>query len=571
MNKMKILKKLLLYSLVVDLIILNNIVGICGEDTNTGEDVYVPQQNIALLHTYSPNHNNVVQKQLTRQTTPFDTIIDLQNTGNEPPVILWNKTYGGEENDTGKKIRKTADGYIILGYTSSFGAANPDFWLLKTDINGNEVWNHTYGTTLDEYGMDVQQTSDGGYILVGYYFFYGTFNQGFRLVKTTATGVEQWNKTFGDTSHPASACSIYQTSDTGYLILGSNWTNPDNLYIIKTDGNGNKIWEKHLSSPAGIFYDSKKTNDGGFIITGSADTNGHADLYLMKIDADYNKQWDIVIGSDLFDAGLSVIQTQDSGYVALGVADAVDGLEGGDIFLVKIDAQGAEVWNRTLWGADTQIGWSVAETIDGYIFVGSTRSYTDGDINLLIGHTDSQGVVDEYWSLGGHSYDEAFCVLVDSEGDYIITGHTASFTTGSSSDLWLLKIQQFEGNLPPTQPTIEGPTSGFYRESHQWNITAMDPNNDDINFFIDWGDGTTTGWSIAYPSGETMTQSHKYKKQGTYTIKAKAKDPYNQQSDWGTLVVTMPYSVALPIMNLWEKLFQRFPNAFPLVRHLLGF
>jgi len=133
-------------------------------------------------------------------------------------------------------------------------------------------------------------------------------------------------------------------------------------------------------------------------------------------------------------------------------------------------------------------------------------------------------------------------------------------------------ISIYSKNFQPNAPTIDGPTSGDYREAHQWNITATDPDNDDIYYFVDWGDGKNTGWSsLTYNSGETMAQSHKYDAKGNYTIKAKAKDISGNESDWGTLTITMPCSYNIPLIQFWEKLLERFPNAFPILRYLMGY
>jgi hypothetical protein len=128
----------------------------------------------------------------------------------------------------------------------------------------------------------------------------------------------------------------------------------------------------------------------------------------------------------------------------------------------------------------------------------------------------------------------------------------------------------FKKNQLPCPPTIDGPTSGSWKESHRWNFTATDPDNHDIFYYVDWGDGENTGWSLAYHSGDTMAQSHRYPAKGIYTIKVKAKDIYGLESDWGTLSVTMPHSYNIPLLSFWEKLLMRFPQAFPLLRYRIG-
>lgn len=133
-------------------------------------------------------------------------------------------------------------------------------------------------------------------------------------------------------------------------------------------------------------------------------------------------------------------------------------------------------------------------------------------------------------------------------------------------------IHIYSQNFQPNAPTIKGPTSGDYWKVHQWNITATDPDIDDMSYLVDWGDGTTTGWSpLLYHSGETMTQSHKYDTKGTYMIKAKAKDIYGNESNWGILEITMPYAYTKPFQSCLEKIFLRVPHAFPILRYLMRY
>ena len=111
----------------------------------------------------------------------------------------WEKTYGGNDCDAAEDVWQTSDGgFIIVGITNSFGAGNFDIWLIKTDGNGNELWNRTYGGRKMEYGTSVQQTSDGGYIIGGFTGSYGMGGNDAWLVKVDNHGNLEWNKTFGD-------------------------------------------------------------------------------------------------------------------------------------------------------------------------------------------------------------------------------------------------------------------------------------------------------------------------------------------------------------------------------------
>lgn len=158
---------------------------------------------------------------------------------------------------------------------------------------------------------------------------------------------------------------------------------------------------------------------------------------------------------------------------------------------------------------------------------------------------------------------------------------STSFQGGSSSPTianqtifavhYMGTIYAYGASREPEPPTIDGPTNGKIKTMHNYTFSAADPQEDLLFYYIDWDDGTNSGWLGPYESGEPVVISHSWSKKGTYTIKAKAKDIYDFESDWGTLAVTMPTSYTIQPHGLLERIFERFPNAFPLLRHLMGY
>ena len=234
-------------------------------------------------------------------------------------LYQWIQTQWKNNYDAGHSVQQTNDdGYIIGGWTNSFGNGDNDLYLIKTDENGNEIWNQTFGGTNNDQGYSVKQTSDGGYIISGYTETIEGYHDIY-LIKTDETGNEEWSKSFGgeydDTSN-----SIQQTMDGGYIIIGTTQSFGNGLkdvYIIKVDENGNEEWNQTyggLGDDEGSFI--QQTNDGGFIIIGWTNSFGLTpltfnDVYLIKTTSNGIEEWSQTFGGIYNDIGCSVQQTQD--------------------------------------------------------------------------------------------------------------------------------------------------------------------------------------------------------------------------------------------------------------------
>jgi len=248
----------------------------------------------------------------------------------------WSRTFGGSENDLAYSVQQTSDGgYILLGTTESYGAGGYDFWLIKTDAQGNMQWDRTFGGSEDDWGYSVQQTSDGGYILLG--GSYGTGDGDFWLIKTDAQGNKEWGRTFGGRDIDW-GWSVQQITDGGYILLGYTYS-----------------------------YGA-----------------GKADVWLIRTDAYGDKEWGRTFGGSEDDWGISVQQTADGGYILLGYTYSY-GAGKADVWLIRTDAYGDKEWDRTFGGSETDWGTSVQQTEDGgYILLGCTASYGAGELDFWL-------------------------------------------------------------------------------------------------------------------------------------------------------------------------------------------
>lgn len=205
---------------------------------------------------------------------------------------LWTRTYGGVDIDEGYSVQETIDGgYIIAGNTFIPGPNLLDVFLIKTDANGDTLWTRTYGGTEIDGSYSAQQTTDGGYIITGYTESFGAGRSDVWLLKTDSLGDTTWTKTYGGTLDDEGR-SVQQTNDGGYIISGitsSFGIGSNDVYIIKTDVNGNALWTKTYG---GIdddrAFSAKQTSDKGYIIAGYTYSfgAGNADVYLIKIAPD---------------------------------------------------------------------------------------------------------------------------------------------------------------------------------------------------------------------------------------------------------------------------------------------
>ncbi len=169
-----------------------------------------------------------------------------------------------------------------------------------------------------------------------------------------------------------------------------------------------------------------------------------------------------------------------------------------------------------------------------------------------------------YCKTGGRSK-AAANLLVQNNFDGII------YNMLGGIDAWVLAGYPTKANSPPSIPTINGENKGKVGEEYQYTVNTTDIDQDDIYYYVNWSDNTPDQLAGPYDSGEAALLNHVWSEKGTYTVKVKARDKYNTESDWAILTVTMPYSFDKPLLQFLGLLFERFPNSFPLLRHLLGY
>jgi hypothetical protein len=307
-------------------------------------------------------------------------LIKTDGTGN----MEWNQTYGEGE---ATSLVETSDG----GYALAGGAR-----LVKTDEYGNMMWDQTYG-----YGdiRSLVATSDGGYALAGKTatFVTGVDDYGnFWLIKTDANGNMEWNQTYGGEDYDY-ACALVEASDGGYAITGTtssfgagNW----DVWLVKTDTNGNMKWNQtYGGSGEETAFSLVQTSDGGYALAGSTYPIGsNEDFWLIKTDAYGSMEWNQTYGGNDVSVAHALVATSDGGYALAGGTGPFS-IDEYDVWVVKTDGVGNMEWNSTYGGEKGDIAYSlVVSSNGGYAIAGSTRSFGAGDEDFWLIKTNEQGV-----------------------------------------------------------------------------------------------------------------------------------------------------------------------------------
>ena len=367
----------------------------------------------------------------------------------------WEKIHGDPyAYDYGTSIDVTADkGYIITGYQLLYGA-----FLLKTDAAGTETWSMMYNGVNTAYS--VQQTSDGGYIVTG------SSQYGLMLLKVDVIAMKVFLKDREYDEPSGTGYSVKQTSDGGYIVAGVSISDEKDVLLLKTDGNGEMEWKKTFGQTSfpdeGFCVD--QTKDGGYIIAGRTTSYGavNSDVCLIKTDAQGNEQWYKTYGGTNADYGKSVEQTSDGGYIIAGWT-ASFGNGGGDVYLIKTDGNGNEVWSWTFGGTLEDRGESVQQTQDGGYVVAGFTSLDTFTTNAYLIKTDKDGRFVWEKNFGGLSNTEAQSVKQTESGGYVLAG---TIRTASDSDVYLIYCPPPPPPPPPKVPpkpaiSIQGTTDKY--------------------------------------------------------------------------------------------------------------
>jgi hypothetical protein len=362
--------------------------------------------------------------------------------------------FGGPGTEVGNAVRELAGGgYIVVGYTSSFGAGEEDVWLVRTDAAGDTLWTRAIGGPGKDWGWDIRATGDGGYIVVGFTNSFGAGGDDVYVIRTDADGNALWTRTYGGAGDEL-AWAFHETSDDGYVIAAqttSYGAGERDLYLIRIDAGGDTVWTRTLGGP-GIdrVFATEPTNDGGSVFAGitSNEAAGPLDATLVRIDSAGEVVWAHSYGGEGRDIGHGVTLAPDDGFLLVGYTDSF-GAGNHDIYLVRTDGAGAALWTRTIGDAgDDRAMMGTPMTGGGYAIAGyaSGRAET-WSVRLTAVSDDGSMLWSE--SFGSSGTDRGVMLQETADGAFIFTG--GIWREGDEApDLFLAKIPA-GGTTDPNQ------------------------------------------------------------------------------------------------------------------------
>ncbi|MEZ5012699.1 MAG: T9SS type A sorting domain-containing protein [Chitinophagales bacterium] len=420
-------------------------------------------------------------------------------------TVLWQKAIGGNYDDViSKAIVDTNGNILIAAYSASSAGFEKsenslgfyDYWIIKTDPDGNLIWENTIGAAGYDYATCIIQTEDGGYLVGGYSssapaydktaVLYGSFD--YWLVKLDNDGEVLWDRSYGGDEEdylyqiaPAYGGGYILMGESGSLISGNKTVEncfpplpyPDYWYI-KIDETGDIIWQKEMG---GFSNDWGRciisTSDGGYLIGGSSDSDinclkeadqiGGIDYYITKINAEGNSIWQKDFGGNVNDYLSDIIQTFDNGFLLVGYS--ASGINGNkteasiglfDYWVVKLDPYGHIQWQNTIGADQNERLYHAIQTIDGnYLLAGESSSgiFADkteasfGDYDYWFVELDPLGNILQDITFGGTNDDQLADVVQTNDYAYVLCGTSGSLLNGNKTvtshggdDIWIVKI-----------------------------------------------------------------------------------------------------------------------------------
>ena len=514
-----------------------------------------------------------------------------ENHGDGTWAQIWSLP-GGNNNNNLEVADFNADGFLDFagnreGTHVFFGDGTFNFTMMQTGLPGTS-WNGLDCGDMNNDGRDdlVIGCSSMG---VGCYI-YNIENNDWDAASSGLPTSGAYYTQFGDSNGDGCLDIVAYVGPTGYVYVG--------------DGEGHWVLDGTFSMPSPGYFSA-------FLVDGDFDHDGREDVVIQAEQGSWPSYQNILKAFSPWVAPSvlsALVQSPHGGEIFrsgsirnirwLSAVPAAQGASTVDIFLSRHGDAGPwepiaiDIPNNGCY--QWLIGASGSESCRIKVVVttsGSSASAISGsDFTILGFDVDAHGPYygapgqviqftgtaengnppyDFSWDFGDgnnsavqnptHSYAR--------EGNYTVVLSVTDADSLTITDTTWALISQI--NTPPYTPDIQGPAHGKPHVSYDFTVVTTDPDLDNVSYYIDWGDATSSDWVGPFPSGEEQTVSHIWDEKGTYLVKVKAQDSKGAESDWGTLSLKIPFSYDSQIFIFLEWLVEQFPHAFPILRYLL--
>ncbi len=349
---------------------------------------------------------------------------------------LWWFTYGDRWYDNAYSIVASGDGGFLLAGRTAYGPfGSPYVYLIKINDCGDTLWSNTYG---EGWANGITPAGENGFLLAGRTWVSETTQTDFYLVRVSSQGDRIWLKTYG-TAYTDEATAVISAGDGGFLIAGySDLAEPNgnDMALLKVDAQGDSLWFHNYGGDFNdMAFSIAPSVDGGFLLAGYTGSfgGGWYQMYLVKVNAQGDELWHNTYGGAGDDRCFSIIPSGDGGFLLAGTNSSYS-----QMYLVKVNSEGDELWSHTYGGSGMEYAYSIIPSGDGgFLLAGGSTSYSPPEYQMYLVKVNAQG--DELWSniFGGFSSEGANSITPTVDGNFLLAGFTFSFGAGNC-DIFLV-------------------------------------------------------------------------------------------------------------------------------------
>jgi len=297
--------------------------------------------------------------------------------------IAWSRAYGGDGLSSGNDCISTLNNeFAIAGYTDSFGNGNFDMWLLKINEDGDSLWSSTFGGEFSDGCNSLINTADGGFAMCGWTQISDDAGWDFYLVKSDSLGNEMWSKSYGGDGEE-SCFSLIQLEDRGFVLGGytsSFGSGNSDMWLLRTDENGDSLWSRTFGGEEfEACFSLTQISQDFIIMAGVTESygSGESDAWVVKSNIDGDSLWSRELGGLDDDVVWEIIETNDNGFALTGRTNSI-GVGRADSWIVKLDENGDSLWYQSFGDLNDDLCTSIVQNADdSYTIFGNTKPVDD--------------------------------------------------------------------------------------------------------------------------------------------------------------------------------------------------